>query len=103
MKIFKVYKWDCIIRWVLFGLVAFLSMLASDAFDLISYPIVLGGFTLLLYLAVFVHFILWLIALIFSIKNKKIPAIIFCIIAPIISISFLFFLIIIHVSMTGGV
>ncbi len=103
MKMFKVYKWDCIVRWVLFGLVAFLSLLAGDAFDLISYPIIIAVLTLLIYLPIPVHLILWVIALIFSIKNKKWSSVIFCIIAPIVSIAFLFFLIIIHVSMTGGV
>ena len=103
MKIFIVYKWDCIIRWVLFGLVALLAFLSSDLINLIDAPTGLSGFTLLFYLFIPIHPILWLISLIFSIKNKQVPRIVFCIIAPILSIIFLFFLIIMHVVMTGGV
>lgn len=103
MKIFVVYKWDCIIRWGLFGLVALLAFLSGDAVALIDNPIALSGFTLLFYLFIPIHPILWLISLIFSIKNKQVPRIVFCVIAPIVSIVFLFFLIIMHVVMTGGV
>ena len=38
MKMFQVYKWDCIIRWGLFGVVALLAFLSSDAVNLISNP-----------------------------------------------------------------
>ena len=103
MKIFIVYKWDCIIRWVLFGLVALLAFLSSDAIGLIENPPTLSAFSLLIYLFIPIHPILWLISLILSIKNKKASSIVFCIIAPILSIIFLFFLIIMHVVMTGGV
>ena len=103
MKIFIVYKWDCIIRWGLFGLVVLLVLLSSDSIALIDNPIVLSAFTLLFYLFIPIHLVLWLISLIFSIKNKQVPHIVFCAIAPIVSIVFLFFLIIIHVAMTGGV
>ncbi len=103
MKIFIVYKWDCIIRWVLFGLVALLAFLSSDAIELIDNPITLSAFTLLLYLFIPIHPILWLISLIFSIKNKQVPRIVFCVIAPVVSIIFLLVLIIIHVAITGGV
>ena len=101
MKMFQLYKWDCIIRWVLFGLAAFIWILYGMDF-ISSYPVPLSGVTLLLYL-IPVHLILWLISIIVTIKNKKIPAIIFSCIAPIVSIAFLFFLIIIHVGITGGV
>lgn len=101
MKIFQIYKWDCIIRWILFGLAAFVGILYG--MELIpSYPIPLSGLPLLLYL-IPVHPILWLISIILTIKNKKIPAIVFSCIAPVVSIAFLFFLIIIHVGITGGV
>ena len=103
MKIFVVYKWDCFIRWGLFGLVALLAFLSSDAVALIDNPTALSAFTLLFYLFIPIHPILWLISLIFSIKNKQVPRIVFCVIAPIVSIVFLFFLIIMHVVMTGGV
>ena len=103
MKIFVVYKWDCIIRWSLFGLVVLLVFLSGDTLALIDKPIALSAFTLLFYLFIPVHPILWLISLIFSIKNKQAPRIVFCVIAPIVSIICLFFLIIMHVLMTGGV
>ena len=103
MKIFIVYKWDCIIRWVLFGLVALLAFLSSDAIELIDNPITLSAFSLLIYLFIPIHPILWLISLIFSIKNKQVPSIVFCVIAPVVSIFFLLILIIIHVAITGGV
>ena len=73
MKIFIVYKWDCMIRWVLFGLVALLAFLSSDAIELIDNPITLSAFSLLIYLFIPIHPILWLISLIFSIKNKQLP------------------------------
>lgn len=103
MKIFIIYKWDCIIRWVLFGLVVLLALLSSDPIALIDNPTVLSAVTLLSYLFIPIHSVLWLISFIFSIKNKQVPRIVFCVIAPIVSIIFLFFLIIIHVAMTGGV
>mgnify|MGYP003419705647 FL=1 len=103
MKMFIVYKWDCIIRWVLFGLVALLAFLSSDSIDLINNPTTLSACALLLYLFIPVHPVFWLISLINSINNKQVPRIVFCIIAPIISIIFLFSLIVIHVMITGGV
>ena len=103
MKMFQVYKWDCIIRWVLFGVVALLAYLSSDAVNLISNPTTWSACALLLYLFIPVHPVFWLIALIFSIKNKQVPRIVFCIIAPIVSIVFALTLIVIHVVITGGV
>lgn len=103
MKIYIVYKWDCIIRWGLFGLVVLLALLASEPIALIDNPITLSVFTLFFYLFIPIHPILWLISLILSIKNKKASSIVFCVIAPIVSIIFLLILIIMHVAMTGGV
>ena len=103
MKIFIVYKSDCIIRWGLFGLVVLLAFLSGNSIALIDKPIELSACTLILYLFMPVHLVLWLISFIFSIKNKQVPRIVFCVIAPIVSIVFLFLLIIIHVIMTGGV
>ncbi len=101
MKIFKIYKWDCIVRWILFVSAAFVWFFfgTNEGFH---YPTPLSGLPLLLYL-IPIHPVLWLISIIVSIKNKKIPAIVFDCIAPVISIAFLFFLIIIHVDVTGGV
>ncbi len=103
MKIFVVYKWDCIIRWGLFGLVVLFTLLSSDSIALIDNPTGLSAFTLLFYLFIPVHPVLWLISLIVSIKNKQVSRIVFCVIAPIVSIVFLFFLVVVHVAMTGGV
>lgn len=103
MKIFIFYKWDCFIRWGLFGIVVLLALLSGESIALIDRPIVLSAFTLLFYLFVPIHPILWLLSLIFSIKYKQVWRIIFCVIAPIVSVICLFFLIIMHVAMTGGV
>ena len=103
MKIFKVYKWDCIISWILFGLLAILFCL-YEGFEVIDCPILVSGSSLVYYLFLIpVHLILWLISVIFSIKDKQLPAIIFCFISPIVSVAFTFFIIIIHVYITGGV
>ena len=103
MKIFKVYKWDCIISWVLFGLLAVLFFL-YDACGVIDSPITVSGLNIVYFFFLIpVHLILWLISVIFSIKDKQIPAIIFCFLSPIVSAALVFFLIIIHVSITGGV
>lgn len=101
MVMYKIYQWDCIVRWILFVSAAFVWFLFGTNI-VSSYPTPLSGLPLLLYL-VPIHPILWLISIIVSIKNKKIPAIVFHFIAPIVSIAFLFFLIIIHVDITGGV
>ena len=101
MKMFRVYKWDCMIRWGLFGLVVLFAFLSGDSIGLIDYPVSLSGSTLFLYIFVPIHPILWLIALIVSIKNKKVPQIVFSVIAPIVSVVFLFFLFVIHVYKTG--
>ena len=101
MVMYKVYKWDCIVRWILLVLAAFVWFLYGTG-SVPSYPTPLSGLPLLLYL-IPMHPILWLISIIVSIKNKKIPAIVFNCIAPIVSIAFLFLLIIIHVNVTGGV
>ncbi len=98
MVMYKVYKWDCIVRWILLGLAAFVWFF----FGTNSFPTPLSGLPLLLYI-IPVHPVLWLISIIVSIKNKKIPSIVFNCIAPVISIAFLFLLIIIHVDVTGGV
>ena len=103
MKTYIVYKWDCIIRWALFGLVTLLVNLSRIFSDVIDKPIMLSVCTIFFYFLVPVHFVLWLISLIFSIKNKQVKRTVFCAVAPIISIICLFFLIIIHVAMTGGV
>lgn len=101
MVMYKIYKWDCIVRWILLVLAAIFWFLYGT--NVVStYPTPLSGLPLLLYL-IPVHPVLWLISIIVSIKNKKIPAIIFNCIAPIVSIAFLFLLIIIHVGVTGGV
>ncbi len=101
MVMYKIYKWDCIIRWVLLVLAAFVWFLYGTG-SVAFYPTQLSGLPLLLYL-VPIHPILWLISIIVSIKDKIIPAIVFNCIAPIVSIAFLFLLIIIHVNITGGV
>jgi len=101
MVMYKVYKWDCIVRWILCVSATFYWFLYGTN-TVASYPTPLSGLPLLLYL-IPMHPILWLISIIVSIKNKKIPAIVFNCIAPVISIAFLFLLIIIHVNITGGV
>ena len=101
MVMYKVYKWDCIVRWILLVLAAFVWFLYGTNI-VPTYPTPLSGLPLLLYL-IPIHPVLWLISIIVSIKNKKIPAIVFNCIAPIISVAFLFLLIIIHVDITGGV
>lgn len=96
MKMIKVYKWDCIIRWVAFGVFMFFALISEDFLNLFSYPYPINFFIFLMFLyMVPVHPIFWLISLIYSIKEKQKKSIIFSILAPFLSVVFfcIFFLI----------
>jgi len=97
MKMIKVYKWDCIIRWVAFGVFAFFALISEDFLNLFSrpYPIGFMIFTMFLYI-IPIHPIFWLISLIYSIKEKQKKSIIFSILAPIVSFVFAFLFLFIH-------
>ncbi len=103
MRMIKIYKWDCIIRWGVAGLIIFFGVLSNDFLDLLpyAYPVISGFFTMLFYL-IPVHPIFWLLSLIFSIKNKQKAQIIFSIIAPIVSILFFLMLVIFHAVYAGN-
>lgn len=88
MKIFKVYKWDCIISWILGGL-SLLDVAIMRNGDFLFTQGVIYYF----YYLIPVHLVLWLIALISSIKNKQVSSITFCAVSPLISIIALFFII----------